>query len=208
MRVPIPPSNILTTSYPGVALIEYRAKTDDEIDLAIDDQLRVFKRYNYWSYVSRFATCYGGDFLIKVRLSKRTVANAAGHHRGSLAKPPAAPNPQLRVTILLITKLLAPLRMRLSSLLRPILPMALTNFHHSPMHSPPQDPDPRLGCKHIHIIFNHSDLFISLFMYIYGPDLGYDAVKMLPSLNDTHTHYNAYKDGIDTKRVTSQECTL
>jgi len=50
-RVPIPPSNILTTSYPGVGLIEYRAKTDDEIDLAVDDQLRVFKRYNYWSYV-------------------------------------------------------------------------------------------------------------------------------------------------------------
>jgi len=49
--VPIPPSNILTTSYPGVALVEYKAKTDDEIDLAIDDQLRVFKRYNYWSYV-------------------------------------------------------------------------------------------------------------------------------------------------------------
>lgn len=50
-RVPIPPSNILTTSYPGVALVEYKAKTDDEIDLSIEDQLRVFKRYNYWSYV-------------------------------------------------------------------------------------------------------------------------------------------------------------
>jgi len=50
-REPIPPSNILTTSYPGVALVEYKAKTDDEIDLAVDDQLRVFKRYNYWSYV-------------------------------------------------------------------------------------------------------------------------------------------------------------
>lgn len=47
---PILPLSILSTSFPGVALMEYRKKGDDELDLQKDDSLRVFKRYNHWSY--------------------------------------------------------------------------------------------------------------------------------------------------------------
>lgn len=49
---PILPSNIVSTSYPGVALMDWLPQDDHELDLVKDDMLRVFKRYNHWSYVS------------------------------------------------------------------------------------------------------------------------------------------------------------
>ena len=48
---PILPLSILSTSFPGVALMDYKKKGDEELDLLKDDFLRVFKRYNHWSYV-------------------------------------------------------------------------------------------------------------------------------------------------------------
>lgn len=51
-KTPILPLSIISTSFPGVALMEYKKKGDEELDLAKDDVLRVFKRYNHWSYVS------------------------------------------------------------------------------------------------------------------------------------------------------------
>ena len=49
---PILPLSILSTSFPGIALTDYKKKGEEELDLAKDDSLRVFKRYNHWSYVS------------------------------------------------------------------------------------------------------------------------------------------------------------
>lgn len=49
---PILPLSILSTSFPGIALMDYKKKGEEELDLAKDDSLRVFKRYNHWSYVS------------------------------------------------------------------------------------------------------------------------------------------------------------
>jgi hypothetical protein len=57
-RTPIMPSSIVSTSYPGIALMDYRRKGDEELDLVKDDALRVFKRYNHWSYVS-LSSCSG-----------------------------------------------------------------------------------------------------------------------------------------------------
>jgi bZIP factor len=51
-KTPILPLSILSTSFPGVALMEYTKKGEEELDLMKDDTLRVFKRYNHWSYVS------------------------------------------------------------------------------------------------------------------------------------------------------------
>ena len=49
---PIMPSSIVSTSYPGVALMDYRKKGgEEELDVVKEDALRVFKRYNHWSYV-------------------------------------------------------------------------------------------------------------------------------------------------------------
>lgn len=50
-KAPILPSNIISTSFPGIALMNYIAKGDHELILARGDVLRVFKRYNHWSYV-------------------------------------------------------------------------------------------------------------------------------------------------------------
>ncbi|KAG5647907.1 hypothetical protein DXG03_007831 [Asterophora parasitica] len=49
-KTPILPLSIISTSFPGVALMDYSKKGDEELDLVKDDALRVFKRYNHWSY--------------------------------------------------------------------------------------------------------------------------------------------------------------
>ncbi|EIN03811.1 hypothetical protein PUNSTDRAFT_139116 [Punctularia strigosozonata HHB-11173 SS5] len=49
-KTPILPLAIVSTSFPGVALTDYTAKGEEELDLVKDDSLRVFKRYNHWSY--------------------------------------------------------------------------------------------------------------------------------------------------------------
>ena len=38
--------------------MDYKKKGDEELDLMKDDQLRVFKRYNHWSYVRRIASLF------------------------------------------------------------------------------------------------------------------------------------------------------
>ncbi|KAF8141693.1 hypothetical protein EV363DRAFT_1149651 [Boletus edulis] len=49
-KTPILPLSIISTSFPGIALMDYKKKGDEELDLVKDDALRVFKRYNHWSY--------------------------------------------------------------------------------------------------------------------------------------------------------------
>ena len=51
-KTPILPLSIISTSFPGIALMDYRKKGEEELNLVKDDALRVFKRYNHWSYVS------------------------------------------------------------------------------------------------------------------------------------------------------------
>lgn len=51
---PILPVNIMSTSFPGVALMDYHERGEAELDLQEGDIVRVFKRYNHWSYVRHF----------------------------------------------------------------------------------------------------------------------------------------------------------
>ncbi|GAK67328.1 protein kinase regulator [Moesziomyces antarcticus] len=48
-RAAIPPALITSTSTPGVMLMDYQSAEGD-LDLRKDERLRVFKRYNHWSY--------------------------------------------------------------------------------------------------------------------------------------------------------------
>ncbi|KAG9312913.1 hypothetical protein JVU11DRAFT_6346 [Chiua virens] len=57
-KTPILPLSIISTSFPGIALMDYEKKGDEELNLAKDDALRVFKRYNHWSYAVKEE---GGD---------------------------------------------------------------------------------------------------------------------------------------------------
>lgn len=57
-KTPILPLSIISTSFPGIALMSYQKKGEEELDLAKDDLLRVFKRYNHWSYVSLWQMCF------------------------------------------------------------------------------------------------------------------------------------------------------
>ncbi|KAF8479725.1 hypothetical protein DFH94DRAFT_631917, partial [Russula ochroleuca] len=49
-KTPILPLHIVSTSFPGYALMDYKTNGDEELALFKDDVLRVFKRYNHWSY--------------------------------------------------------------------------------------------------------------------------------------------------------------
>ncbi|KAG2344090.1 hypothetical protein BDR05DRAFT_962379 [Suillus weaverae] len=49
-KTPILPLSIISTSFPGIALMDYKKKGEEELDLVKDDALRVFKKYNHWSY--------------------------------------------------------------------------------------------------------------------------------------------------------------
>ncbi|KZT10050.1 uncharacterized protein LAESUDRAFT_756252 [Laetiporus sulphureus 93-53] len=55
-RTPILPLSILSTSFPGIALMDYKKKGEEELNLAKDDYVRVFKRYNHWSYAVKEET--------------------------------------------------------------------------------------------------------------------------------------------------------
>ncbi|KAF9531737.1 protein kinase regulator [Crepidotus variabilis] len=77
-KTPILPLSIISTSFPGIALMDYQKKGDEELDLVKDDLLRVFKRYNHWSYAVKEV---GGDrgwvpswFIGKVSSSGATPA--------------------------------------------------------------------------------------------------------------------------------------
>ncbi|SPO29970.1 probable MAP kinase pathway-interacting protein [Ustilago trichophora] len=48
-RASIPPALITSTSTPGIMLMDYQSAEGD-LDLRKDERLRVFKRYNHWSY--------------------------------------------------------------------------------------------------------------------------------------------------------------
>lgn len=48
-RTSIPPAAIMSTSTPGIMLMDYQSAEAD-LDLKKDERLRVFKRYNHWSY--------------------------------------------------------------------------------------------------------------------------------------------------------------
>ncbi|PFH51952.1 hypothetical protein AMATHDRAFT_58183 [Amanita thiersii Skay4041] len=79
-KTPILPLSIISTSYPGIALMDYKKKGEEELDLVKDDALRVFKRYNHWSYAVKED---GGDrgwvpswFIGKVSTTSTTASSA------------------------------------------------------------------------------------------------------------------------------------
>ncbi|GJE91066.1 hypothetical protein PsYK624_072140 [Phanerochaete sordida] len=87
---PILPLSILSTSFPGVALMDYTKKGEEELTLQKDDTLRVFKRYNHWSYAVKEET---GDrgwvpswYIGKVPTpagAPATPSSSGGHHFNS-----------------------------------------------------------------------------------------------------------------------------
>lgn len=60
--------------------MDYTKKGEEELTLAKDDSLRVFKRYNHWSYVSGPTDSSGSCVPDQVchRLSKRRLATVVG----------------------------------------------------------------------------------------------------------------------------------
>jgi hypothetical protein len=46
----LPPSAILSSSYPGIALMDYTAKADTELSIKDGERVKVYKKYTHWSY--------------------------------------------------------------------------------------------------------------------------------------------------------------
>ncbi|KAJ4473677.1 hypothetical protein J3R30DRAFT_3780895 [Lentinula aciculospora] len=87
-KTPILPLSIISTSFPGVALMDYKKKGEEELDLAKDDVLRVFKRYNHWSYAVKED---GGDrgwvpswFVGKIATVPPTPSTSVPSHMNNL----------------------------------------------------------------------------------------------------------------------------
>ncbi|KZT27806.1 hypothetical protein NEOLEDRAFT_1239967 [Neolentinus lepideus HHB14362 ss-1] len=83
-KTPILPLSIVSTSFPGIALMDYEGKGDEELDLMKDDALRVFKRYNHWSYAVKEE---GGDrgwvpswYIGKISATGATPATPSTSH--------------------------------------------------------------------------------------------------------------------------------
>lgn len=49
-RAPLRPSSIMSSSYPGVVLMDYVAKDENELTLKEGQKIRVYKKYCHWSY--------------------------------------------------------------------------------------------------------------------------------------------------------------
>ncbi|KZS94608.1 hypothetical protein SISNIDRAFT_453555 [Sistotremastrum niveocremeum HHB9708] len=99
-RTPILPLSIISTSYPGIALMDYHKKGDEELDLKESDSLRVFKRYNHWSYAVKEE---GGDrgwvpswFIGKVSPSAGGPPPTPGASAQSLSSAPVTFESELR----------------------------------------------------------------------------------------------------------------
>ncbi|ESK97681.1 protein kinase regulator [Moniliophthora roreri MCA 2997] len=48
---PILPPSIISTSFPGIILMDYKKMADGEMDVVKDGAVKVYKEYNHWSYV-------------------------------------------------------------------------------------------------------------------------------------------------------------
>jgi hypothetical protein len=47
---PLAPTSIMSSSYPGLVLMDYESKSDDELTLKEGEKVKVYKKYCHWSY--------------------------------------------------------------------------------------------------------------------------------------------------------------
>ena len=46
----LPPTAILSSSYPGIVLMDYTAKAETELSIRDGERVKVYKKYTHWSY--------------------------------------------------------------------------------------------------------------------------------------------------------------
>lgn len=96
-RAAIPPALITSTSTPGIMLMDYQSSEGD-LELRKDERLRVFKRYNHWSYCVQerdghargwVPSWYIGKLSSSSSSSSGGVANSSSGS-GAVAKSPSS----------------------------------------------------------------------------------------------------------------------
>lgn len=91
-RASIPPALITSTSTPGIMLMDYQSAEGD-LDLKKDGRLRVFKRYNHWSYCVQerdgHARGWVPSWYIGKLSSSSSAAGGATSSSNTLSKSPS-----------------------------------------------------------------------------------------------------------------------
>ncbi|TKY87921.1 hypothetical protein EX895_003017 [Sporisorium graminicola] len=92
-RASIPPALITSTSTPGIMLMDYQSAEGD-LDLRKDERLRVFKRYNHWSYCVQeregHARGWVPSWYIGKLSSSSSSSSSAGSAGGAVTKSPSS----------------------------------------------------------------------------------------------------------------------
>ncbi|KAF7356894.1 hypothetical protein MVEN_01025200 [Mycena venus] len=96
-KTPILPLSIISTSFLGIALMDYKKKGEEELNLVKDDALRVFKRYNHWSYAIKEE---GGDRGTEARVFSTKKSWLIGKVSIGPATPSTSVSPPLASSIM------------------------------------------------------------------------------------------------------------
>ena len=83
-RASIPPALITSTSTPGIMLMDYKSN-EDNLDLRKDDRLRVFKRYNHWSYCVQEGEAHARGWVPSWYIGKLSSSGSASNSRDTQA---------------------------------------------------------------------------------------------------------------------------
>ena len=89
-RASIPPALITSTSTPGIMLMDYQSAEGD-LDLRKDERLRVFKRYNHWSYCVQERDGHARGWVPSWYIGKLSSSSSSSSSGGggSVAKMPS-----------------------------------------------------------------------------------------------------------------------
>lgn len=87
-RASIPPALITSTSTPGIMLMDYQSAEGD-LDLRKDERLRVFKRYNHWSYCVQEREGHARGWVPSWYIGKLSSSSSSSGG-GSVAKSPSS----------------------------------------------------------------------------------------------------------------------
>ncbi|SPO29327.1 probable MAP kinase pathway-interacting protein [Ustilago trichophora] len=81
-RASIPPALITSTSTPGIMLMDYQSAEGD-LDLSKDERLRVFKRYNHWSYCVQERDGHARGWVPSWYIGKLSSSSSTGGNGGA-----------------------------------------------------------------------------------------------------------------------------
>jgi hypothetical protein len=69
---PLSPTSIMSSSYPGLVLMDYEGKSSDELTLKEGEKVKVYKKYCHWSYTYVIIDIYVVDVMLICSIKQDT----------------------------------------------------------------------------------------------------------------------------------------